>query len=376
MPHVGINAQLLSRERSYRAAGIHGYIHHLLAHLPDADSDLRYTVFVDRGDPPPHARLSVRRSPFRTTNPYARILWEQALQPFALARAGVDLHHGTAYALPLAWTGPAVVTILDLTFIRHPELLRPANRLYLRTITRLSARRARRVIAISQATADEIHALLGVPADRIDVTHLGVSHKSRPLPTAEVDRFRRANDLPQRFILYLGTLEPRKNITTLLHAFAALPQQDVALVLVGGQGWLYHAIDATIEELGLQPRIIRPGYVADELLPLWYNAATVFAYPSLYEGFGLPILEAMACGTPVVAADTTSLPEAVGRDGAGLLVPPGDVDAWTHALSALLDDEDRRRDLSERGRQRAATFTWAQTARQTVASYRRALSGE
>jgi glycosyltransferase involved in cell wall biosynthesis len=264
--------------------------------------------------------------------------------------------------------------IHDLSFIRHPHLLRPANRFYLRTITRLSARRARRVIVNSHATHREVETLLGVPTERIDVTLLGVSPTYRPLPDNKVDAFRRANDLPERFILYVGTLEPRKNIPTLLRAFAALPQKDVGLVLVGGRGWLYHAVESTIEELGLYPRIIRPGYVADDLLPLWYNAATVFAYPSLYEGFGMPLLEAMACGTPVVAADSTSLPEAVGRDGAGMLAPPQDVAAWTQALNTLLDDDEHRRDLSAQGSERAATFTWAETARHTVASYQRALA--
>lgn len=374
--HIAINAHLLSGQRSYRSAGIHGYIYNLLAHLPAADPALRYTALVGEGEPAPHPHLTVHRSSLPTGRPSVRILWEQLLQPFALSRLQPDLLHGTAFALPLAWPGPAVVMIHDLTFIRHPYLLRPERRLYLRLITRASVRRARRVIVNSHATGSEVETLLNVPSGRIDVTHLGVDHIFRPLPPHEVERFRQAHDLPQRFILYLGTLEPRKNLTTLLRAFAALPQKDVGLVLVGGRGWLYHAVESTIEELGLHPRIIRPGYVAAELLPLWYNAASVFAYPSLYEGFGMPLLEAMACGAPVVAADTTSLPEAVGREGAGTLVPPEDEAAWAEALGALLDDEDRRHEFAAKGREQAKGFTWAKTARQTVESYRRALGSD
>jgi glycosyltransferase involved in cell wall biosynthesis len=303
-------------------------------------------------------------------------LWEQVALPVALARAGADLHHGMGFSLPLGDFRPAVVTIYDLSFLRFPDRFKSANRLYLTAITRLAARRARRVIAISESTRAEVEALLGVPAERIDVAMPGVGHHFRPLSPKQVEAFRHRNGLPERFILYLGTLEPRKNLETLLHAFAALPQKDVPLVLVGGRGWLYHAIEDTIEELNLRPRVTMPGYVADEMLPLWYNAATVFAYPSLYEGFGLPLLEAMACGTPVVAADTTSLPEVVGREGAGILLPPDDRDAWCHALGTLLDDDEHRRELFIRGRKRAADFSWHRTALQTVASYHRALNDE
>lgn len=377
MAHIGVNAHLLSGQASYRSAGIHGYIQNTLAHLPAADPALHYTVFVGAGQLTPHERMRISRSTLPTGHPPLRILWEQLALPAALARAGVDLHHGMAFALPLGDSRPAVVTIYDLSFLRYPARFKSANRLYLSAITRLTARRARRIIAISESTRAEVEMLLGVPAGRIDVAVPGKGHHFRPLPAEQVEAFRRRNGLPERFILYLGTLEPRKNLETLLHAFAGLPQKDdVPLVLVGGRGWLYHAIEATIEELDLRPRVTMPGYVADEMLPLWYNAATVFAYPSLYEGFGLPLLEAMACGTPVVAADTTSLPEVVGREGAGILLPPADTEAWRDALNTLLDDDEHRRDLSTRGRKRAAVFSWQQTALQTVASYHRALNNE
>ena len=376
MHHIGLNAHLLSGQASYRSAGIHGYIKNTLAHLPAADPALRYTAFVGQGQPPTHERVAVRRSSLPTGRPSARILWEQIVQPIALARNGIDLHHGMGFALPLVWRGPSVVTIYDLSFMRYPAHFPPSNRLYLKTITRLACRRARRVIAISESTRAEVETLLGVPANRIDVALPGVGPHFRPLPPAEVEAFRRSNNLPQRMILYVGTQEPRKNIEILLHALAVLPDKDTVLALVGGRGWLYQPIDALIEQLGLCERVLMPGYVADELLPLWYNAAAVFAYPSLYEGFGLPLLEAMACGTLALAANTTSLPEALGKDNTNMLLPPDDVSAWSRTLSDLLGDAERRRTIGAKGIEHAATFSWAATAQSIVASYHRALSDE
>jgi glycosyltransferase involved in cell wall biosynthesis len=307
----------------------------------------------------------------------ARVAWEQLIAPFALAGLRPDLVHGMAFATPIAWPGPSVVTVYDLSFVRYPGGFRPANRIYLRLITRVACRRARRVIAISESGKAEIGAAFGLDPARIDVAQPGVGEAFGPLPPDEVRAFRAAQGLPERFILYLGTIEPRKNLETLLHAYAHLPQRadGVGLVIAGGRGWLYERVFGLIEQLGLAGQVITAGYVEGESLPMWYNAATVFAYPSLYEGFGLPVIEAVACGTPVVASHSTSLPEAVGpeEDRGGLLAPPTDVEAWVGALSRLLDDAALREELGERGRARAARFTWQATAQKVAASYRRAL---
>ncbi len=367
--HIAINAHLLSGAASYRSAGIHGYLYNTLAHLPAADPDLSYTIFVGEGTPPDQANWRVRRSRLPTGNPMLRIVWEQLFAPVQLARLKPDLFHGMAFALPVAWTGPSVVTIFDLSFLRYPERLSASRRLYLRSVTRLSAQRARRVIAISESGKAEISALLDVPLDKIDVAVPGVGPEFKPLPKAEVAEFKRQEQLPDRFILYVGTIEPRKNLDTLLHAYACLPQhKQVKLVLAGGIGWLADPILRLVEQLELQQDVIMPGYIPGDLLPMWYNAAELFVYPSLYEGFGLPLLEAMACGVPVIASDTTSLPEAVGT--AGVLLPPMDRDMWVDRLADLLDNPRP----SEQGRQRAKQFTWKRTAQQIVASYHRALN--
>jgi len=372
-PHIVLNAHLLSGDASYRSAGIHGYLYNTLAHLPEVAPEFSYTVLVGQGNPPARADLTVHRSRLHTQNPVARIIWEQIAAPRTLAHLQPDLLHGMAFALPLRWRGPSVVTIYDLSFIRHPERLSAARRLYLRTFTRASARRARRVIAISRSGRDEIHELLGVPLEQIDVAYPGVDESFAPLPPAEVDAFRREKGLPERYILYLGTLEPRKNLDTLIRAYARLPQRrDVKLVLAGGRGWGTDAIFALIEKLGLEGDIIRPGYIAGNELPMWYNAAEIFAYPSVYEGFGMPLVEAMACGVPVITSNTSSLPEAAGP--AGVLLPPTDVEAWVGELARLLDDEAVRQNLARRGQQHARKFRWTATARQTADAYHRALS--
>ena len=370
--HIAINAHLLSGRAWYRSAGVHQYIYHLLRHLGEADSKLRYTVLLGEGVLPSDVTLPLLRSHWPTSRAAARVLWEQLVQPWALHRIGAHLVHGPAFIGPLVTPCPVVVTIHDLSFIRFPTLFRPANRLYLTVLTHLSARRARRLIAVSAHAAAEATQLLGVPPERIDVVYHGVDPAFRLLPADEVAAFRQRRGLPERFVLCVGTLEPRKNQTRLVEAFARIHDSQVKLVLVGGKGWLYDELFARVETLGLSKEIIFPGYVMNDELPLWYNASTVLAYPSLYEGFGLPVLEAQACGTPVLTSNVSSLPEAAGD--AALLVDPYDVEALAAGLNRLLTDEPLRHELRERGLTHARRFTWPHTARETVRVYRRALA--
>jgi glycosyltransferase involved in cell wall biosynthesis len=372
MTMIGLNAHLLSGEAGYRRAGIHGYIANTLRHLPDADPDLRYTVFVGEGTPPDSAQFTVRRSRLHTGRPTRRILWEQTLLPFQTG--GLDLLHGMAFVNPALSRVPSVVTVYDLSFLRYPERLSAARRRYLRLMTRHSCQRARRVLTISQSTADDVHHLLDIPRDRIDVAVPGVSPDYHPLPPDEVAAFRARRNLPDQFILHLGTLEPRKNLPVLLSAYARLPadlRAEVPLVLVGGKGWGLNEVRATIVRLGLEYHVRLEGYAPDADLPLWYNAAGVLAYPSVFEGWGMPIVEALACGTPVAASDASSLPEAAGD--AGLLLDANSVEAWTDGLQRALTDTAWRKSARERGLAHAAGLTWAATAAAHTACYHRAL---
>lgn len=364
---VAINTHLLSDKAGYRRAGVHRYIHCLLHHLGQIDHGLRITTMVGRNASVPKGHHSVVQSRWPTDRSPVRVVWEQAVQPLAVRRIGADVVHGPVYVGPIVAGCPLVVTLHDLSFIRHPELLRSGSRLYLTVLTRLSARRANRVIAVSRHTAQEASRLLGIPPERIDVVYHGVSDTFRPLPAAAVEAFRRRHGLPDRYVLYLGTLEPRKNLVRLARAFARSRAEGWRLVLAGGVGWGSNDLVGQIQALGMDDRVLFPGYVRDDDLPLLYNAASVFAYPSLYEGFGMPVLEAMACGTPVLTSTTSSLPE-VGGDAA-LLVDPEDTESIATGLDRLASDAELRQDMRERGLEWAGRFDWCRTAAETAQVY-------
>ena len=376
MGHVGLNAHLLSGQASYRSAGIHHYLYNLLAHLPAAAPDLRLTVFVGEAnfvEAQHAASIRVRRSRWPTGRPPIRVAWEQLALPWLARQERLDLLHSLAFVSPVLTSCPAIVTAYDLSFLRYPAYFRPANRLYLRMLTGLSCRRARQVIAISSSTKNDLMGYFGLPAERVTIIYPGCEPQFRPLPAAQVEEFRTAKGLPEKFVLYLGTLEPRKNVATLVRAFAAVRRPGLKLVLAGAPGWLVQSLYDAVEQASLAGDVILPGYVPAEEKPLWFNAAHLFVYPSEYEGFGLPVLEALACGAPVIAANSSSLPEVAGA--AACLVPPGDPAALADALRTLLQDGARRADLAARGPAQAATFSWPVAAERTVDLYRRFAGG-
>lgn len=383
-PHIGLNAHLLSLQPSYRSAGINRYIYNVLLGLSRCTDHHRLTVFLSERNLPRSERLNQRVSHLPTTRPAVRILWEQCIQPWLLMRSGIDLLHAMAFVTPLWSVCPSVATIYDLSFLRYPQSFRAWNRLYLTTLTRVSARKASHLIAISKSTAQDITHFFGVTPDRISVIYCGVEPEYRPLPRDEVERFRRQRGLPDRMILYVGTIEPRKNLARLLEAYHLLLQSwpidegsttgDSAprLVIAGARGWLYEDILARIETLGLTRDVMLPGYVPGGELPLWYNAAECFVYPSTFEGFGLPVLEAMACGAPVITSNSSSLPEVVGD--AGCTVSPDDVPALAETMRQVLTDSERRASMRRQGLQRAGLFSWDRAARETIAVYDRVLN--
>lgn len=313
--------------------------------------------------------------------PVVRIAWEQLVQPVVLTSHQVDLLHALAYVSPLAWAGPTIVTVLDLSFILYPEQFRPLNRLYLNLFTRLSVRRAREVIAISESTKRDMVRLLGVDEGKVAVIYCGVDPSFCTRDAAEVEHFRHTRGLPKRYMLFVGTLEPRKNIIGLLEAYHHLTRrwqpcdgEKPALVIVGAEGWYYDEVYRKVEQLELRPSVHFAGYVPAEELPWWYGAADLFVYPSFYEGFGLPVLEAMACGVPVITSNRSALPEVVGD--AGVTVDPDESEPLAHAMHRVLTDGEMREELRRRGLQRAGSFSWERTARETVTRYQRALEQE
>jgi len=322
-------------------------------------------------DLPAVSYLRARVSPISLQRPSRRILWQHSIFPLLLLKDRLGLLHATMNVAPWWSPCPVVVTVTDLAFRRYPQVHPLGRRLYLGLFTRWTARRARAIVAISEYTRQEVVRLLGVPAERVRVIYLGVDSDFRPLPRDHVEAFRRQRGLPERYLFYLGNLEPRKNLPRLVQAYARIGDGSVPLVLGGPRGWGYAELFQTVEKLGLVGQILFPGFVPREELPLWYNAAEALVYPSIYEGFGLPPLEAMACGTPVVASAASSLPEVVGE--AGLLVDPQDVEALADALRRVLTDQDLRAELRQRGLGQARRFTWEKMACETVELYRSVL---
>jgi glycosyltransferase involved in cell wall biosynthesis len=370
--HIGLNAHLLTNQAGFRSAGIHGYMLNTMRWLPEvAPEEWRFTAMTgaafDLGLP----RFVVRRSRLDTRSPLKRILWEQAIQPFQLG--SFDLYHAQAFVSPLILSKPSIVTVYDLSFLHYPEGLTAARRLYLRFFTPISCRRAKRVIAISASTARDVTEAFGISPDKIDIA-LGAYDERRfvPLPPEQIETFRRENGLPERFWLFVGTLEPRKNLVTLIDAYAALPAPErLPLIIGGGKGWLYEDIFAAVARHGLSDVIRFAGFLPAENLPLWYNSAETFVYPSIYEGFGLPVVEAMACGTPVITSSASSLPEAAGD--AALIVNPHDTTALTAALRHAYHNREWREQARLNSLIQAARFSWKRTAEITIDSYRKGL---
>lgn len=369
---VAINAHLLSKVSNYRRAGIHRYIYGMVVNLPTAAPDMYFTLMLNHPLAEDLPR-TVQRVGWDTSHPIRRIAWEQVIQPLALRRIQPDVYHAPAFVLPRFLTVPSVVTVHDLSFERYPEVLSAMRRRYLSAFTKSSCQRATRVIANSESTARDMIELWGIDPEKINVSSVGVSTVFKPLPATEIATFREEKGLPERFLLFLGTLEPRKNLPMLLRAYAQLlpsVRQGLHLVLAGGKGWMYEEVFETIAAYQLENTVHLPGYLPSEDLVKWYNAADAFVYPPLYEGFGIPILEAMACGRPVVASDSSSLPEAAGR--VGILLPAADESAWTQTMQAIYDAG--RVPAQQHAIEWAAQFTWERVAQRTVETYRQAIS--
>jgi glycosyltransferase involved in cell wall biosynthesis len=350
----------------------------LLPRLVAAGTDL--VVVCQARDASHYARLlpgvPVHRAPAAVARRPVRLLWEQVGLPLVVRRVRADVLHSPHYTFPLAARVPVVVTLHDATFFTHPDVHSPVKRRFFTAWTRLSLRLARRCVVPSQATLTELVRVAGARPERVSVAHLGVDTATFHVPGAdEVAAVRATLGIGDRdYVAFLGTLEPRKNVPALVRGWTAACRgrsEPPALVLAGGRGW-DDQVDPAIAEVPGNLHVVRPGYLPLEQLAGFLGGAQVVAYPSLGEGFGLPVLEAMACGAPVLTTRVLSIPEVAGDAAAYTGTAPEEIGK---GLGELLDDPARRAELGAAAGRRAAKFTWEGCAAVHVALYAAAEGG-
>ena len=353
--------------------GVGYYTEHLLQHLaaegPEDDIIVLSNRPVETTRPlPSHVRVVT--SGWRLP----RIVWMQSQAPRLLERLQPDVVHFTNGIVPMASPVPVVVTIHDMSLTLYPGYHPPRRVLLNRPLVNLAARRADAIITVSESSKRDIVRSYGLSPERVHVVHEAAAPAFRPIhDLGELTRVRRQYGLADRFILYVGTIEPRKNLPKLIEAFARRRRRgDLThqLVCVGPYGWLSRDIEALLDRLQVNDSVLFTGYVPFHDLAALYNLAEMFVFPSIYEGFGLPVIEAMACGTPVITGHVAALDEVTG--GAVEHVEALEVEAIGDALVRLAQDRDRRQALRRAGLQRAQFFSWARAARETAIVYRHA----
>lgn len=354
---IGINAALLAAGGDYRRTGVSRYIGELTEALQPQLPEEDQLVVMGQA------------VPVIASHPSLRIVWEQTGLPLSGLAHRLDVFHGPLNVLPLAMRTPKVVTVHDLAFLWFPDQVPRGRRAYMVAATRFSARTADRIIAVSRNTADDLMYWLDLPEDRIAVIPEAPSPRIQRVSGTSLSVFRMRFEIDRPYILAVGTLEPRKNLDFFLRVFASvsdrIPHQ---LVLVGPEGWMTESFHRTLLDLKLGDRVRLTGFVSDAELGGWYSGADVFVFPSMYEGFGLPAVEAMRCGVPILASDASCFPEVIGD--AGMLVPPTDLEGWADALARLVLDRDLNEEFRRRSLEHAQSYSWERTAAATLAVYR------
>lgn len=363
---VGIDARL----SYYVQAGITQYTLNLIRALAAIDEENEYVIFQRRPDP----RAIVSQDNFRRIS-----LWSPTHHPLEQAMLGlelafqrrIDVVHCTDFIPPFYYRGPTVITVHDLAFLLYPHLLTRRSARYYGLIDR-AVRHATHIIAVSEATKRDLVRLTGAPENKITVIYEAAESIYYPIHDQEVlAHIHEKYHLPEQVILFVGTIEPRKNLPTLIRAFRNLIdlyKVEADLAIVGKQGWLYDDVYRLVEELHLKDRVHFLGRVPTADLPHLYNASQMLVLPSYYEGFGLPPLEALACGVPVIVSDTHALAEVV--SDAGIRVAPEDDEGFTVAMWRLLTDGALRADMIAKGLKRARFFSWKRAAQETIEVYR------
>jgi len=360
--HIGIDTRLTY----YRTGGISTYIRRLVSALETIDTHNDYTIFQSRKA----SELLTKR--FKTAN-----LWtpchhrfERMALSVELARFGLDVLHSPDFIPPLHGARKHVITVHDLTFLHYPQHLTQESRHYYNNQIKMAVKQADHILADSKATKEDLINMLDVPAEKVTVHMLGVEEQFQPLDPSTLEAQRQKLQLPQHYILFVGTFEPRKNILGLLQAYKLLVE-DLAdappIVLVGRRGWLFDETMRSVHNLNLGDRVLWRENIEDDDLPAVYNLASMLVLPSFYEGFGFPALEAMACGTLPIVSNRSSLPEVVGE--VGLQINPDEPLAIKEAIKKALTDTTWRQQQGQLGLERAKQFRWETTARIALSVY-------
>ena len=380
---IGINALFLQRPTT----GIGQHLFHLLKGLDENDDENTYVLFTPRLRHSPMGRFPQLSDRFqnievvsalrRFGERFESLFWEQVEIVRACHRESIDLLHSPYFSAPLFLPAKTVVTVHDVIPLVMPEYrVRPQNRMYTDFVA-FTVCRANAIITVSEYSKQDIVRMLQIPEERIHVIGNAVDASYRPITdTRLIDSIRERYGIGQKYILYFGGFDIRKNVERVLQAYAALPEsikEEYQLVIAGRLHLLGHPLypdpRPQVQELGLDERVVMTGQIREQDKAPLYSAAALYLFPSLYEGFGIPVLEAMACGAAVVTSDITALPEVVGD--AARLVDPYSVEAITEAMAELLEDDARRNSLRERALERARDFSWQRVAEQTLDVYRK-----
>lgn len=375
---IAINCQLLSMHRT----GVGRYIRELVWALAHVDDENEYVLYanaqVPEGTFPSKGNFTVRLAQIPLLTAAARILWEQLCLPIALLQDQIDIVHFPDQSYPfLPLPCPSAITVHDLVFNIYPRTYTWGKRFYKNLAMKAAIDRADHIIVDSESTKRDVIQAYGISGERCSVIHCGLSEGFRPISDqSALDATRARFALPAKFILHVGTLAPDKNLASLIDAFVLLRQGFAVqheLVSVGPTGWLFNSLFRQVEEYGIQDEVHFLGYVGNDELARIYCLADILVFPSLYEGFGFPVLEAMACGTPVVTSNVSSLPEVAGE--AALLVDPHHAPEIAEAIMTILKEEPVRNRLIARGFKRAQAFSWEQTAMRTLQVYSASANG-
>ena len=368
---IGINARYLQNIHT----GIANYLLNLILNLRMIDKKNEYILFLGSNKLIPKAILDKKFDydipKIHASNQVLKILWAHLYLPFAIKKLKLDIFHESAFVAPIFKNCKTITTIYDLAFLYFPHCYTFRNRLYFKSLLSKSIKQSDSIITISESSKKDIIDNFQVSPDKIDVIYPGVDETFHTLENKDLmEEVKKIYKIKKNFILTVSSITPRKNLSRLIKSFKLLKDEkkiNWQLVIVGGKGWLYEDVFKEVSRYKLQEDIIFCGYVPQKHLLCLYNAASLFVYPSLYEGFGLPVLEAMACACPVVASNTSSMPEACAD--AALLVNPNNIEEFSSAINAIKDNSTLRQILIKKGLEQAKRFSWRRTAEKTLNAY-------